>query len=149
MKIILLQDIAGIGKKWEVKEIKGGFARNYLLARNLAVLATPKAQKDAELKRKQKAQGKAVQEDLLLKSLASLHGAVLEIERKANEKGHLFDGLDVKEIGEIIKEKLNVEIPLDLVRLEKSIKETGRHKITVVHKDKETFFEIEIKPDQR
>ncbi len=48
MKVILLQDVPGVGKKWEVKEVKNGYAGNYLLPRNLAVMATPGALKDVK-----------------------------------------------------------------------------------------------------
>lgn len=145
MRVILLQDIPGAGKKWEVKEVKGGYGRNYLLARHLAIPATASALKDVKLKQKQEAEKKVVQEDLLLKSLKGLEGSLITIERKASEKGHLFDGVDIKEIGEIIKEKAKIEIPLEWIKLEKTIKETGKHKIAVQTGKREASFEIEIK----
>jgi len=145
MKIILTQDVNGVGKKWEVKEEKGGYGRNYLLARNLAVLATPKALKDAKIKQEQEAQKKALNEDLLGKSLESLKDSVIVIEKKANEKGHLFDGVDAKEIAGFLKEKLKGEISPDYIQLEKPIKELGKHEITVQKGDHKVSFQIEIK----
>jgi large subunit ribosomal protein L9 len=146
MKVVLLQDISGVGKKWEIKDVKGGYGRNYLLARNLAVLATPGAVKDVELKKEQEAKKKAARRDLLGKSLESLQGSVFVVERKANEKGHLYDAFDAKEISELLKEKLENEIPADCIELEKPIKETGKHKITVSSGDLKASFEIEINP---
>ncbi len=145
MKIILLQDVPGVGKKWEVKEEKGGYARNFLLARNLAVIATPKALKDAKIKQEQGAQKKALHEDLLGKSLESLKDTIIIIERKANEKGHLFDGVDAKEIAGLLGEKLKGEISPEYIQLEKPIKEIGQHEITVQKGDHKTSFKIEIK----
>ena len=145
MKIILLQDVAGVGKKWEVKEEKGGFSRNYLLARNLAILATPKTLKDAKLRQEQETQKKALHEDLLGKSLENLKDSAIIIERKANEKGHLFDGVDIKEIAGFLKEKLKGEISPDYIQLEKPIKEIGKHEITVQKGDHKVSFQIEIK----
>ncbi len=145
MKIILSQDVPGVGKKWEVKEEKGGYARNYLLARNLAILATPKALKDAKLKQGQEAQKKALHEDLFGKSLESLKDSVIVIERRANEKGHLFDGVDAKEIAGLLEEKLKGEISPDYIQLEKPIKEIGQHEITVQKRDLKVSFQIEIK----
>ncbi len=145
MKIILLQDVPGVGKKWEIKEEKGGYARNYLLARNLATLATPKALKDAKLKQAQEAQKRALHEDLLGKSLESLKDSAIIIERMANEKGHLFDGVDAKEIAGLLKEKLKGEISPDYIQLEKPIKEIGKHEITVQKGDLKVSFTIEIK----
>lgn len=145
MKIILSQDVPGVGKKWEVKEEKGGYARNYLLARNLAILATPKALKDVKLKQEQETQKRALHEDLLGKSLESLKDSVIVIERKANEKGHLFDGVDAKEIAGFLKEKLKGEISPEYIQLEKPIKEIGQHEITVQKGDRKVSFQIEIK----
>lgn len=145
MKIILLQDVPGVGKKWEVKEEKGGYGRNYLLARNLAILATPKALKDVRIRQEQEVQKKALHEDLLNKSLKSLKDSVITIERKANEKGHLFDGVDVKEIAGLLGEKLKGAITSDDIQLEKPIKEIGKREITVQKGDHKVSFQIEIK----
>lgn len=145
MKVILVQDVPGLGGKWEIKNVKGGYLRNYLLPRKLVVLATSANLKEIELKKKQEAQKKALEEDLFEKSLASLEGSTIVIEKKVNEKGHLFDGVDVKEIADFLKEKLKFEIPIECIKLEKTIKEVGKHKITVRRGDREAFFEIEIK----
>ncbi len=145
MKVILLQDVAGTGKKWEIKEVKGGYGRNYLISRNLAVLATESNIKDIKLKQEQGTQKKALQEDLFLKSLESLKESALIVEKKVNEKGHLYDALDAKEVADLIAEKLKGEIPTEYIKLEKPIKEIGKHKITVQKGDREISFEIEIK----
>ncbi len=147
MKIILLQDVAGVGKKWDVKEAKGGYARNYLLARNLAVLATDKKIKEAKLKQEEGAKKRIIQENLFIKTLETLRDSSVIVEKKANEKGHLYDALDIKEIAGLLKEKINVEIPPEYIKLEKPIKEIGKHKITVAKEglqDPEVSFEIEI-----
>ncbi len=159
MKVILIQDIPGVGKKWDVKKIKGGYARNYLLPANLAVLATPKTIKDAELKKGQEAQKKAIQENLLEKSLDSLKDFVLVIERKTNEKGHLYDAVDVKEIAKLLTEKFppkadqpsteKSEISPENIKIEKPIKETGKYEIAVAKGDRQVSFEIEIVPTPR
>jgi large subunit ribosomal protein L9 len=148
MKVILTQDVPGTGKKWDVKEIKGGYARNYLLPANLAVLATPKAVKDAELKKEQEVQKKAIQENLLEKSLDGLKDFTFIIERKTNEKGHLYDAVDVKEIAELLTEKLKSEILPENIKIEKPIKETGKYEIAVAKGDRQVSFEIEILPRQ-
>ncbi len=149
MKVILTQDVPGTGKKWDVKEIKGGYARNYLLPANLAVLATPKAVKDAELKKAQEIQKKAIQENLLEESLDGLKDFTLVIERKTNEKGHLYDAVDVREIAELLTEKLKSEIALECIKLEKPIKEIGKYEIAVQKGDRRVSFKIEIKPIPR
>jgi large subunit ribosomal protein L9 len=159
MKVILNQDIPGVGKKWDVKELKAGYIRNYLLPGNLAVLATPKAVKEAELKKEQEAQKRAIQEDLLEKSLDLLKDFTLVIEKKTNEKGHLYDSIDVKEIAELLTEKFppkadqplaeKSEILPEYVKIEKPIKETGKYKIAVAKGNRQVSFEIEVVPIPR
>lgn len=145
MRVILLQDVAGVGKKWEIKEVKNGYAGNYLLPRNLAVMATERALKDLKLKQAQEVQKKAIQEDLFGKSLESVRDTVLVIERKTNEKGHLFDGVDAKEIAGLVEEKTKIKIPAEYINLEKTIKEVGKYKISIRKGDREVPFEIEVK----
>lgn len=144
MKVVLSQDVPNVGKKWDVKEVKNGYGRNYLLARNLAKLATGKTLKEAEQKNKQDFQEKALQENLLRKSLESLKDSIITVEKKVNEKGHLFDGLDAREIAGILKEKINIKISPEHIELGEAIKEMGKHKITFRKGDWETSFEIEI-----
>ncbi len=145
MKIILLKNVPGVGEKWDVKEVKGGYGRNYLIANGLAVMAAKKALKEAQIKKEREKQKKAVQEDLFEKSLDSLKESNLVAEKKANEKGHLFDGVDAKEIAEIIKENLKIEIPLEYIKLEKPIKEIGKHEIAVQKGKRKINFPLEIK----
>ncbi len=148
MKVILLQDVPGVGKKWDIKDVKGGYGRNFLLARKLAVLATSSAIKNIELKKTQESQKKTIQEDLLDKSFDSLKDFSFLIERKANEKGHLFDGVDVKEIAGLLEEKLKGKIPVEYIKLEKPLKEVGKHEITVAKGDRQESFTVEIKPKE-
>jgi large subunit ribosomal protein L9 len=148
MKVILTQDIPGVGKKWEVKDVKPGYGRNYLLSRNLAIPATDGNLKDIQLKQKQDVQKRAVQKDLFEKSLGSLRDFTFVIERKANEKGHLYDAVDIKEIAGLLKEKIKAEIPFEYIKLDKPIKEIGKHKVAIQKGDLETPFEIEIKPKE-
>ncbi len=109
MEVILTQDVPGVGKKWEVKEEKGGYARNYLLARGLAILATPQAIKNSNLKKGYEAKKRAIQDDLFEKSLVSLQDFTFVIEKRVNDKGHLYDAVDIKEIAGLLKEKLKAE----------------------------------------
>lgn len=96
-------------------------------------------------KKEREKQNKAVRENLFEKSLDSLKESNLIAEKKANEKGHLFDGVDAREIAEIIKEDLKIEIPPEYIKLEKPIKEIGKHEIAVQKGEREINFQLEIK----
>lgn len=131
MKIILLQDVAKVGRKNEVKEVNDGFARNFLLNNNKAILATP-ANLSRVLGLKQ-GQAEQVKKTLSLvdQFLMRVGESTLVIKVKANEAGHLFASLHAKDIAEAIKKNLNLEFPADLIILDKPIKEVGETKITL------------------
>ena len=140
MKIILLQDVLNVGKKYDIKKVSDGYARNFLLPKNLAKIATPAGVKAAEAERKRREQEREVQKDILEMNVKSLAETKIVIERKTNEKGHLFDSLDAKEISQILKEKYHLDIPAKMIEMEKSIKEIGEYKIKV--KDKEFLLVV-------
>ena len=131
MKIILLQDITGVGRKGEVKNVSDGYARNFLLPKKLAQLATPAAIASAEKLKKQEEQDREVQKDILEKNIKGLNDLKVQIKAKANEKGHLFSIIHPDEISKILKEQHHLDIPSKLIEIEKPIKEIGEHIIKV------------------
>lgn len=140
MKVILLKDVPGVGKKYEVKNVSDGYARNFLIPKNLAKIATPAAIKTLEAEKKRREQEKEVQEDLLKINIEKLGETKIVIERKANEKGHLFDSLDSKDISKILKEKYQLDIPVEIIEIENAIKSVGEHEFKI--KDKKFVLEV-------
>jgi len=140
MKIVLLKDHKGVGKKHDVKTVADGFALNSLIPMGVAEVATAGVLARVEVIKKQEAAEKKVQEDLLSKNIKSLHDVVVEVAAPANEKGHLFAGLHAAEIAPLIKEKTHIDVSPEFIKLEKPIKEIGEHKIDVkVHGQSATF----------
>ncbi len=143
MKVILLHDVPNVGRKYDVKNVSDGYGRNFLLAKNLAKIATIQAVQEIEKLKKQTEQEKEIHKDILEKNVESLEGVRLEIKEKANEKGHLFAGINKEEIAEILKKQKHIEIPPVMIELEQPIKEIGEHKIKV--KDKEFILIVSRK----
>jgi large subunit ribosomal protein L9 len=135
MKVILLQDIANIGKKYDLKNVNDGYARNFLLPKKLAEMATVEAIKKLESEKKRKEQEREVQADLLKLNLEKLAETKIEIERRASEKGHLFDSLDPKDLSNVLKEKYQLDIPPEIMEIENPIKAIGEHKIKIDDKE--------------
>ena len=130
MKVILLQDIEDLGKKYEVKEVKNGHARNFLLPKKMARAATKEALKwlaDQKDVIDQKAE-----EDLKKsQELASgLDGLELNIEVKVGDEGQLFESINSQKIVEKLKE-MGFEIKKSQVKLENPIKELGEFPISI------------------
>ncbi|MFA4890069.1 MAG: 50S ribosomal protein L9 [Candidatus Paceibacterota bacterium] len=140
MRVILLHDVPNVGKKYEVKNVSDGFARNFLFAKKLAEVATTQTIQNIETKKKQDEQKKEVDKNILGKNIAALDEVKISIKEKTNEKGHLFAAIHTKEIAKALKEQKQIEIPEEMIGLEKPIKEKGEYKIKV--KNKEFILEI-------
>lgn len=139
MKIILLKDVAKIGKRYETKEVADGFAVNSLIPQRLAIAATPDAAKRVALELAREVGEKKVQEELMTKSLQALEGKVITYAGKTNDKGHLFAGLHAKDIAELVGMKA------EHIVLDKPLKEVGEHPIKIKIADKAATFTLSIK----
>jgi len=130
MKVILLQDIDNVGKKYEVKEVKDGFARNYLIAKGLAKPATKEALKWVEVQKEIEAK-KAEEELKKAQELASnLDGQEIIISTKVGEKGQLFEAITAQKISEKLKE-LGFKIKKSQIDLPEPIRELGEFPVKI------------------
>lgn len=144
MKVILLRDVAKVGRRFEIKEVADGFALNSLIPKKEAIFASPSAIKDLEQKKKAQVAEMKVQQDLLTKNLNHLKEAKVSIKAKANEKGHLFSGIHKEDLSKILKEEAKLDIPASIIILEKPIKATGEHTIKVMMGDVKGEFTITV-----
>ena len=131
MKVILLQDVKGSGKKGELVNVSDGYGRNYLLPHKLAVEADAKAineMKNAEQSR----QYKIEQEKAKAKDNADkLSNQTLTISGKAGKGGKLFGSVTSKEVAAELKRKYGVDIDKRKVILESDIKTFGTYNCEV------------------
>ena len=145
MKVVLLKDVKGVGRKHDIKTLADGFALNSLIPQGLAEVATAKVLARVEMIRKEEEAQKKVKEDLIAKNLKSIHDAEIEVTVDANEKGHLFAGLHAAEIAPLVKEKTRIDVLPEFIVLEKPIKEIGEHKIDVKVQGKSATFKLIVK----
>ena len=138
MQVILLKDVKGVGKRYEVKNVADGYGRNFLFAQKLAELATPEAVKINEARIKNYALAKALHGEDAKKKLEELNGKTFEIKRKSNEQGTLFDSLDKREIAVLLG------VDLAWLNLEYPIKHAGRHTIELTHADLKSTVTIDV-----
>ena len=129
MKVILQQDVRGQGKKGQMVEVSDGYARNFLLPRKLAVLATAEnvnTMKQQEKARKaQEAAEKAEAEALSKK----LEGLTVKVAAKAGEGGRLFGAVTAKEISEALSAQHGVDIAKTKLVLDEPIKACGGYQV--------------------
>ena len=130
MKVILLQDVEGLGKKYEVKEVKPGHARNLLLPQKLAKAATKPALK--WLADQKEVIEKEAEEDLKKsQELAStLDGVEVSIIVKVGDEGQLFESINNQKIADKLKE-MGFDVKKSQVRLENPIKEIGEFHVSI------------------
>lgn len=147
MKIVLLRDVKGVGKKHDIRTVADGFASNSLIPHGMAEVATEQVLGRMDKIRKQEEADKRVREDLLSKNIKSLHDVVVEVVLPANEKGHLFAGLHTAEIAPLVKEQTRIDVLPEFIKLDKPIKETGEHKIDVSIHGQSATFTLNIKAD--
>ncbi|MBD3311457.1 MAG: 50S ribosomal protein L9 [Candidatus Magasanikbacteria bacterium] len=135
MKVILLKDVPGTGKKSDIKEVADGYARNFLLKKGLAKPASDHVMNrlQQETKKKVKQMERDLKEEQ--KKAAKLDGAELEIDAKVNSNGTLYAALSTNKIAQNIKEKLGVTIKPRQIDLPSPIKDLGEHeaKVTLSH----------------
>ncbi len=131
MKVILLEDVKGKGKKGDVVNVADGYAANFLFPRNLAREASAqlindiKTQKEAEGFRKSKEKQAA----LVLKE--TLEGAVLVYKTTGGADGRLYSAVTGKDVSEKIKEVLGLDIDKKKIAIAETIKTAGEYSITV------------------
>ena|SRR3989338_4021603 len=142
MKVIFLQDVPRVGKRHDIKEVNDGYAINFLLPRKLAISATPKAVSELEMRKKEIAIEKEVQEGLLERNLEEIKNKVVTIKMKADEKGHLFSAIHTKNIVEAMKTEHRADIAPEFIILEKPIKAVGEFEIPIFIKGKKSSFKL-------
>lgn len=125
MKVILTEDIKGVGKKDEIINASDGYARNFLLPKKKALEATQDNLN--KLKAKQNAlQNKKAKELEEAKKIAEkMKTITLKIKVKAGENGKIFGGVTAKEIADNLKSQYNIEVDKKKINIEETIKVLG------------------------
>ena len=130
MKIILLDDIDKLGLAGDVVNVARGFARNYLLPKKRAILATSGTQREIEKIKKLAAEKRLKEHESLLEVAKQLEGETLLFKRKTDERGHLFGSVSEIDIARHFEQK-GVSIHRNMVALESHIKEIGDYDVSL------------------
>jgi len=131
MKVYFLKDVPNVGHKGEIKEVKDGYARNYLLPQGLAKIATKQLEEQLKVFKQQEEQKQEekIQESKRLSE--ELNKIILEIPLKFKEDGkEAFDSANKKRIIDELKNR-GIEIKEDYLDMKKPLKEEGFYEINV------------------
>lgn len=130
MRVLLLQDIPALGKKNDVKEVSGGYARNFLLPRKLAEPATERAMREAVLHKARKEKQAEEQRERFIESAEKMKNMTLSFKMKMGERGKAFGSVSAAKIANALK-KQGVPVEKNWVALDEPIKTSGEHIISV------------------
>jgi large subunit ribosomal protein L9 len=131
MKVLLLRDVEHLGKAGEIKDVSGGFGRNYLLPKGFAVLATKSHIKQAEERlaaQRRRAEAARREAEALAAKLSAL---TLTFTAKVGEQDRLYGSVTNADIAAKLREEVGVEIDRRKIMLEDPIKRTGEYEVPV------------------
>ena len=146
MKVILTEEIRGLGTRGDVVSVKDGYARNYLLPKNLAREATPGNLKQIEHERRKWALLAQQEKDAAQQAANRVKGVKIRIEKRVGENGHLFGSVTANEIADALAEK-GIEVDKRRIELGSPIKNVGLHDVEVrLHREVSATIQVEVLP---
>jgi large subunit ribosomal protein L9 len=145
MKVLLRDDVAGVGRRGDIVKVAGGFARNYLLPEGRAIIATEGVEGQAEQMRRGRDLREAKDRSAAETQAALLAGAVIPISARAAGGGRLFGSIGPADVVEAIKAAKGIEVDRRHVLLPEHIKETGTFDVSVeLFRDVVTVVTVEV-----
>lgn len=127
MKVILNQDIKGIGKKFQTVEVSEGYARNFLLPKKMASLLDNKTSNEAKTKLEAIKYKKDAEYDKAMENKDIIEKGYIQFKHKVGESGKLFGSVTEKELSQEIKNRYNIDIDKKKIVLKYAIKELGSY----------------------
>ena len=129
MKVILQQDVKGQGKKGQLIEVSEGYARNFLLPRKLAVLATADAMNTMKLQEKAKKAEEARQKAEAEAIAEKLKSSPVKVTARAGANGKLFGAVTTKEVSDALQNQYGIELAKQKIVLDDPIKSFGSYQL--------------------
>ncbi len=130
MKVLLIKDVKNLGKAGEIKEVKDGYGRNFLIAKGFAKLATPDVIAAFKKEQEERAKKEAKEIEEIKKLKEKIESLTLTIKHKAGANGSLFGAITNKEVAEALK-KENIDIDKKHIDIHPPIKQTGDFEIDI------------------
>jgi large subunit ribosomal protein L9 len=146
MKVILIDEIRGLGSRGDVVNVKDGYARNYLLPKNLAREATPGNMKSVDQERKKWALLAQKEKEIAAKAADVVKGTKITVQKRVGENGQLFGSVTANEIADALNAK-GLEVDKRRIELAHPIKSLGTHDVEVrLHRDVSAQIQVEVIP---
>lgn len=146
MKVILLKDVKGTGKKGEIKEVSDGYARNFLLKKKFAVEASNTNVKELDEKKKSQERKETIAFEEAVLMGKQMEEVNIEIFSKAGDGGRLFGSITSKEIAEQLKSQKGIEVDKRKISLDEPIRTLGSRFVEIkIHPKVTTKIRVDVK----
>lgn len=144
MKVILLQDVKGKGKKGEIKDVSEGYARNFLFPKNIAVEANKGNMKQLEMKKKGEEKRAEEEHQEAVQQKETLEALTVELKAKSGEGGRLFGSITSKQIAEALKNK-KIKVDKRKIELGEPIRALGYTDVPIkLHHDVTAVLKVHV-----
>lgn len=147
MKVLLRADVDGVGRRGDIVEVSGGFARNYLVPTGRAVHATDGIAAQAAAMRRSRDLGDAKDRDAAGTVADVLRSKAITVSERAGAEGRLFGSVTSSDLATAIETQTGVVVDRRRIALEEPIRSVGTHTVTVrLHRDVEAEVVVEVSP---
>ena len=131
MKVILTEEVLGLGEPGTIVDVAPGYARNFLVPRKLAAYANEGKVKELEHNKRRLERKRMRLQDAAQTTVQRINGQVLNIDAKAGPGGRLFGSVTTSDIAEAIKAQLDIEVDRRKIQLREPIRTVGDHDVEV------------------
>jgi large subunit ribosomal protein L9 len=131
MKVVLLEDLPGRGKAGEIKEVSKGYARNFLLPRGLALVATPTVIKQVESNLEKEKLEESIDLDKLVELAQQIEGREIRFKARMGAGERLFGSITAADVAEELSRAIGSVIDKKKIDIEKSLRKTGSYEVVV------------------
>lgn len=131
MKVILKEDIKGVGKKDQIINANDGYARNFLFPKNLAVPADKGNLTNLQSKKTSEEHRKELERDKAKETAKKIEGILLKLPVKSGENGKVFGSITTKEIAENLEKQYKIAVDKKKINLQEPIKNLGTFNIEI------------------
>lgn len=147
MKLILIKDVKNLGKKGEIIDAKPGYARNFLIPKNVAIEATKENMVTWEENRKEQEKIEKENKAKALELKKKIEAETLTLKAKAGEGGRLFGAITSIDIVKALKQEYKIDIDKKKVELDENIKEAGMRDVNIkLYPEVNATLKINVRP---
>ncbi|OGG88098.1 50S ribosomal protein L9 [Candidatus Kaiserbacteria bacterium RIFOXYD1_FULL_42_15] len=143
MKVILLRDVAKLGKRFELTTVPDGYALNKLIPQGLAEASTPENVKRVLARKDKQIIDSATQIEVFLSACEALKESTITLAVEANEQQHLFKAVKESDVARALADA-GYAISTDLIKLAEPIKALGVYEVAIQLADKHGLVKLEV-----